>query len=133
MAKFLVDTHVLLWFQAADERLSSEAISIISASENTIYFSQISLFEIAIKQKIGKLPEVTASLSEIYQQAISDSFSELILENLHISYYEKVPLFQDHRDPFDRILIAQTMFEDIPFITIDPKFNLYSDIINVIW
>jgi len=133
MQKYLVDTHVLLWFQSASNLLSVRAIELISSPANTIYFSRISLFEMAIKQKLGKLPGTFVTPLDVYNQAIKDSFSELPLENSHISFYEKVPLFQEHRDPFDRVLIAQAMFEKVPVITIDPKFRLYSDLVQVIW
>jgi PIN domain nuclease of toxin-antitoxin system len=73
MAKrYLLDTHYLLWFQENNPRISTNAMEIIQDSQNEVFFSQVSLFEIAIKQKLGKLPSVIVSVEDIYQQAVAD-------------------------------------------------------------
>lgn len=131
--RFLVDTHSLLWFQDRSNKLSDIALQIISEPNQLVYFSQISLFEIAIKQTIGKLSDLKVCPEDIHRQAIKDEFKFLPLENRHIQHYSQVPLYQNHRDPFDRILIAQALSENLPIITIDPKFKLYSDLVKVIW
>lgn len=131
--QFLLDTHSLLWWQGNANHLSNKTLELISSPESEIYFSQISLYEIAIKQKLGKLSEMVATILEIHNQAVDDGFKELRIENSHIMNYSLVPLFQEHRDPFDRLLIAQAVSQNLPIITIDPKFNLYSNIIKVVW
>lgn len=98
-----------------------------------MYFSQISLFEIAIKLKVGKLPQVLGSLTELIDHLILNNFSLLNLETSHILAYEKIPLFLEHRDPFDRILTAQGIVEGLPIVTIDPQFQQYSDLVKVVW
>src|SRR5580698_5244928 len=104
--KFLLDTHCLLWFQNNDPKIPIRVMNIIQDPANTIFFSQISLFEITIKQSLNKLPEFTSTISEIYRQGIKDNFMFLQLQNHHLYRYTNVPLFAEHRDPFDRLLIA---------------------------
>lgn len=96
-------------------------------------FSQISPFEIAIKQKTGKLPLFQATILEVCEQAIKDNFTFLPLGNNHVEAYEKVPLLQEHRDPFDRLLIATTHEDKLIVLTADKNFNLYPMLIEVLW
>lgn len=131
--RYLLDTHALLWSADDLTRFSPSALNLISDSANQFFFSQISLFEIAIKLKIGKMPGATGSVKELFDLAIQNDFTLLNLENKHIQAYDQVPLFQEHRDPFDRILIAQAISEGLPIITIDEKFNLYSDQVRIVW
>lgn len=70
---YILDTHCLIWFQEDNPKIPSRVMEKIQEPSNTVFFSQISLFEITIKQKIGKLPEFTADISEVYHQAISDN------------------------------------------------------------
>lgn len=130
---FLLDTHALIWFQENNPKIPEKIMKSIQEPSNTIFFSQISLFEIAIKQKIGKLPAFLATVEEIYNQAINDGFTFLSIQNKHLFNYNKVPLKEDHRDPFDRLLIATSIEEGAAIITADEKFNLYVDLIKVIW
>jgi len=130
---FLLDTHVLIWFQENNPKVPEKIMRSIQEPNNTICFSQISLFEISIKQKIGKLPAFHATIEEIYNQAINDGFTFLSIQNNHLFNYSKIPLKEDHRDPFDRLLIATAIEEGAAIITADEKFNLYADLIKKIW
>lgn len=130
---FLLDTHALIWFQENNPKIPETIMNSIQEPNNTIFFSQISLFEISIKQKIGKLPAFYATVEEIYNQAINDGFTFLPIQNKHLFNYSKVPLKEDHRDPFDRPLIATAIEENAVIITADEKFNLYAGLIKVIW
>jgi PIN domain nuclease of toxin-antitoxin system len=96
-------------------------------------FSQVSLFEISIKQKIGKLPEFYATIEEIYLQAVKDGFTFIGVRNQHIYNYNEVPLYKDHRDPFDRLLIATAMEENATIVSADEQLRLYADLIKVLW
>jgi PIN domain nuclease of toxin-antitoxin system len=91
------------------------------------------LFEIAIKQKIGKLPDFSASIQNICNQAIDNGFTFLNIQNSHIQTYNSIPLFEQHRDPFDRLLIATAIEEKAIVISDDNKFNLYNNLIEVLW
>jgi PIN domain nuclease of toxin-antitoxin system len=105
----------------------------IQNPKNTIFFSQISLFEIAIKQNIGKLPLFKSDTDEIYHQAIKDDFTFLSVQNKHILSYQKTPLLSEHRDPFDRLLIATAHTENAIVLTADKNFKLYPNFIEVLW
>lgn len=130
--KILLDTHALLWFIEGDSQLSQNAKKLIEDPNNEVYVSHISFFEISIKLKIGKL-QLLKSLRGIYNDALKAGIELLDLEFEHIENYQSVPLIADHRDPFDRILIATALHENLSIITIDEKFENYKHIINVIW
>jgi PIN domain nuclease of toxin-antitoxin system len=130
---YLLDTHCLIWFQENNPKIPSRVLDIIQNPENIIFFSQVSLYEIAIKQRIGKLPEFKSDIIEIYQQAINDNFTFIQLQNKHISSYSKVPMHDHHRDPFDRLLIATAYEEEATMLTVDNNFKLYQNLINVLW
>jgi PIN domain nuclease of toxin-antitoxin system len=131
--KYLLDTHCLIWFQKNNPQLSKRVVTIIENPDNIILFSQISLFELAIKQKIGKMPEFLVSTDDIYKQGISDGFDFVSIHNNHIHEYSKVPLFETHRDPFDRLLIATAIEERATILSVDEKFKLYADQIALVW
>lgn len=131
--KYLLDTHCLLWFQDGQPKIPRSVMDIIQDPENIIYFTQLSLYEIAIKQKIGKLPEFNSDTHEIYLQAIKDGFTFLPIRNEHIDYYQNVPLHQEHRDPFDRLLIATAQVEQAIMISGDRNFQFYSELIDLLW
>jgi PIN domain nuclease of toxin-antitoxin system len=130
--KILLDTHALLWFIEGDSQLSQNAKKLIEDPENEVYVSQISFFEISIKLKISKL-QLLKSLRGIYNDALTAGIELLDLKFEHIENYQSVPLIADHRDPFDRILIATALHENLSIITIDEKFENYKHIIDIIW
>jgi PIN domain nuclease of toxin-antitoxin system len=131
--KYLLDTHALIWFQKNNPRLSKKVASIIESSNNLILFSQISLFELFIKQKIGKMPEFLVSSDDVYNQGLIDEFSFISIQNSHISRYSQIELFDNHRDPFDRLLIATAIEEKAVILSGDEKFKLYEDVVEIIW
>lgn len=130
---YLADTHCLMWFQENNAQMPKRVMEIMQNPENRILFTQISLLEIAIKQSIGKLPSFVASVNEIYEQSIKDQLSFLPISNNHIATYHKVPLYEQHRDPFDRLLIATAMYENATILSADKNFKLYGDFINLVW
>ena len=131
--KYILDTHCLIWFQQNNPKLSKFAINIIEDTNNTILFSQVSLFELSIKLTIGKLPKFDLTIEEFYLQALMDGFKYLPIKNEHIFNYPKIPLLDSHRDPFDRLLIATAVEESAIIISGDEKFELYKEIVEVIW
>lgn len=96
------------------EKLSAKALSILSDSDNVLLVSHPSLFEISIKQQIDKLPEFSASMPELIERLILDDFRIFPIQTEHISCYAKVPFYDDHRDPFDRLLLATALSENVP-------------------
>ncbi|WP_411726095.1 type II toxin-antitoxin system VapC family toxin [Methyloglobulus sp.] len=130
---YILDTHCLIWFQEDNPKIPSMVMAEIQDPANTVFFSQVSLFEITIKQKIGKLPEFTADISEVYHQAINDNFSYLTIKNQHLFSYHKIPLLETHRDPFDRLLLATAYEENAIMVSADNNFSLYAGLIQVFW
>lgn len=93
----------------------------------------MSLFELVIKQTIGKMPEFIVSTEDVYMQGINDGLVFESIHNNHINQYAKVPLYDNHRDPFDRLLIATAIVENAAIISGDEKIRLYQDLVSVIW
>ncbi|MBZ9658758.1 type II toxin-antitoxin system VapC family toxin [Mesorhizobium sp. ESP-6-4] len=116
--KYLVDTHILLWVLNADSRLSDHHRDIFLASEDVVV-SAISVAEIAIKKSLGKVT-LTGNIVEILK---SNGIPILGVNELHAARLEHLPLH--HRDPFDRLLIAQAQIEDLTMVTADRHFAAY--------
>ena len=115
---YLIDTHALLWARSAPERLSREALSVLQATGNTLYVSMASLWECAIKTSIGKL-DVPAGFWRI----VSEDYELLGIELSHVEACASLPLH--HRDPFDRLLVAQAQRGGLGLITRDPNIARY--------
>jgi PIN domain nuclease of toxin-antitoxin system len=127
--KLLLDTHILLWFLEGNaSKISSSALRSIQAKENEKFVSIASLWEVAIKVSIGKLP-IQSTLSKFFDLVSYNGFEIVSLNQDHILEYLRLPLL--HRDPFDRILIAQSSHEGFQIVTKDPNFSLYP--IKIIW
>jgi PIN domain nuclease of toxin-antitoxin system len=122
--RYLVDTQIMIWTLISPEKLTTQTKQILEIHE--IFVSQISLFEIAIKQKIGKLPELDLPINELVERIKLDNFNLLPLSVDHFDTYSKVPLLENHRDPFDRLLLAIAISEDMPIISADGNFKYYS-------
>lgn len=118
--KILLDTHILLWWLDNNPKLSDEATLLISNSDNDIYVSYVSLWEIQIKIGIGKLQ---ADLKMILEQLPKNNFQELGSHSSHILALSKLPLH--HKDPFDRMLIAQAIQQNLTLMTHDKTVSDY--------
>ena len=127
--RYLLDTHAFLWFVLDDKRISTKAKSIIADSENEIYFSAASAWEMAIKTKLARLKFKGELGSFIIEQLSTNSFVPLSITISHSLYTEQLP--QIHKDPFDRIIIAQSKLEDLPLISTDKKIRKYPT--TVVW
>ena len=127
--KYLLDTHAFLWFVSDDNRLSSKAKSIIKDSNNEIYFSAASAWEISIKSKLGRLKLRGNLESFIIEQLSANSFGPLAITISHSLYTEKLP--QIHKDPFDRMIISQSKVENMVLITSDKKIREYK--VPTVW
>ena len=129
---YLVDTQIVIWFLLFDDNLIPPIYDLLIDANNSIFVSQVSLFEIAIKQTIGKLPELDKSISELTEIIINDGFEILPLQNAHLAEYATVPLLPNHKDPFDRLIIATAISEGLPIISADEKFSLYENLITLV-
>ena len=122
--RFLLDTHAFLWFVLNDSRLSQEALKLISDPKNDLLISPASYWEIAIKVSLGKY-EIPGSFQSWMEDQISINNFEIL--PISITHTAKVAtLTFHHRDPFDRLLVAQALSEQIPIISVDRKLDLYS-------
>lgn len=130
---YLLDTHCLLWFQENNPKIPKKILDIIQNIENLIYFSQISLFEISIKQSLGKLPHFIVTAEDIYYQALLDGFTYLPIDNTSIFNYNNIPLLNEHRDPFDRLIISSSIQQNATLLSADEKFKLYPSILKLLW
>ena len=127
---YLIDTQILIWSIVSPEKLSNPTRTILQ--NERIFVSQVSLLEIVIKQKVGKLPELTLSVDELERQLLLDNFQILFLKNVHFSAYNSIPLLANHKDPFDRLILATALSENLPVISADENFRLYVPQIQLI-
>ncbi|MEE4358055.1 MAG: type II toxin-antitoxin system VapC family toxin [Desulfococcaceae bacterium] len=116
--KILLDTHILLWHLADDPRLEISKSELIENSSYSKYLSIISLWEIAIKSSLGKLI-INTEIDKI----VPEEIKILGLEMPHILAVQTLPFH--HRDPFDRMIIAQAMSENMTVMTGDKRFGMY--------
>ena len=121
---YLIDTHILLWYIDEKDRLSEKIISEIENPNNTVFISRATFFEIAIKINIGKLTFSIPYL-KVEELIIQNGFNLIEIEFSHLHQYTILPFNSNHRDPFDRILIAQAQCENLTIITHDTIFKKY--------
>lgn len=127
--KVLLDTHAFLWWIGDDPQLSPQARKIISDGANILYLSAASSWEIAIKAKLGKLKLPSNLASFIAEQLADNAITSLAVEMHHALHVYALPDY--HRDPFDRMLIAQAQLEKLPILTADPQIARYP--VEVLW
>lgn len=126
--RLLVDTHVLLWAAAEPARLPASFRERLESPANEIFFSAASIWELAIKVPIGRL-SLPVPLEDIAAAALRMGFDELPVTAAHAARVGRLPLH--HRDPFDRLLIAQSLHEPMRFLTLDRTLTRYSDLVEV--
>ncbi|MDJ0766422.1 MAG: type II toxin-antitoxin system VapC family toxin [Myxococcota bacterium] len=129
MNRILLDTHAFLWFVFDHPQLSQRADALISDDTIEKYLSIASLWEIAIKQQIGKLALGMDFETFLRDFVIARKIEVLTLDPPHLIAYAHLPLH--HRDPFDRLLIAQARVANLPILTADRDFASYE--IAVTW
>jgi PIN domain nuclease of toxin-antitoxin system len=122
VGRFLLDTHVLLWLIEGSSQLTPAARSVISDNANHLYFSVVSIWEITIKLNIGKL-QISHTIAEIYTLLDQINVEVLTITQSDLEQYLLFPLH--HRDPFDRILIAQTIERSLVLVSADRSFENY--------
>ena len=119
--RLLLDTHYALWWQMGDARLTPEIVRLVQQAD-AVFVSQASLWEITIKAGLGKLK---IDLPVFEQQVEQMGFAWLPISNQHILMLSALPSFEDHRDPFDRLLVAQSRCEPLLLLTADSKLARY--------
>lgn len=128
MSRVLLDTHVLIWALDEYHLLPAAMRDIIEDPRNEIVFSAVSIWEIAIKARLGKT-DFAARPEVIAASAIATGFTELPLRWQAAAAVADLPMH--HRDPFDRAIVAQAIAEPIHLYTVDPKLRPYSPLVRV--
>jgi PIN domain nuclease of toxin-antitoxin system len=120
--KLLLDTHLLLWAAGAPARLSKEIRALLDNPENEPIFSAASLWEVSIKRSLGRA-DFTVDARLLRRGLLDNGYTELAIISDHVVATESLP--QLHKDPFDRVLIAQATVEGITLLTIDTLVSQY--------
>lgn len=121
--RLLLDTHAFLWWLAGDEALPAGARTAIADDGNDVFVSAASAWEIATKHRIGKLPNVAAIVTDLDRAAADQGFAGLPISLRHAQVAGGLP--GPHRDPFDRMLIAQAMLEKLVIVSNERSFDSY--------
>jgi PIN domain nuclease of toxin-antitoxin system len=124
--RLLLDTNVVLWVLSDDKRIATIK-NLLLDDDNEVFVSTASWWEIAIKVGIGKLD---ANLAELRQASIESGFNELPVLGVHTEMLTKLPSL--HRDPFDRLIVAQAMAEPMQLLTGDKLLEQYSELVRFI-
>ena len=127
--KFLLDTHTFLWWITDDTQLSEHSKEIIGDSDNQVFLSAASGWEIAIKSRIGRLKLPRRIGGFISEQMSENAISNLSITMSHALQVSELP--DHHRDPFDRLLISQSQIENMPILSVDPLIRKYN--VQVVW
>ena len=126
--KYLLDTHTLIWLMEAPSKISCDIREKLKLSENSIHLSCASLWEIAIKLSLGKL-ELKWPFEKLISDLNSTNINILQIENDYLKKLASLPLM--HKDPFDRLLIATALVEDLTIITKDENIQKYD--VSWVW
>ena len=127
--RLLLDTHALVWWWTDDPRLPARARTMIADPGTIVYVSAVSAWEITTKHRVGKWPEVERLIAEYTSLLRRSRFHPLAISMEHAHRAGGLP--GPHRDPFDRMLIAQGGLESLPIVTTDAVFSSYGS--EVIW
>lgn len=127
--RIILDTHLLVWALFAPEKLSTRIKALIERGDRDIAFSVASVWEIAIKSQGGHrgLP---ATADEVWEEAVDAGFIELPVISAAAAHVARLPLH--HRDPFDRLLVAQAVVEPAYLYTVDKQLGAYSELVVVV-
>lgn len=118
--RLLLDTHALLWWWTNDAKLSDVARRAIANEDNQVLVSAASAWEISTKNRLGKLPHAAQAMARFNELVMADGFEHLPISYLHS--LKAGAYSSEHRDPFDRMLAAQTNLEKAVLVTLDPIF-----------
>jgi PIN domain nuclease of toxin-antitoxin system len=122
--RLLLDTHVFLWYISADIRLPLNVREVIRDPENEAFLSVVSVWEAVIKHSLGKLSLPGAPAAYLPQQRIAHSIASLVVEEPALLHLASLPPL--HRDPFDRLLVAQALQHELTLVTLDEALRAYS-------
>jgi PIN domain nuclease of toxin-antitoxin system len=127
--KFLLDTHLLLWAANEPQRLSAKALRLLSDLENELFFSAASLWEITIKNGLGRA-DFVVNARLLRRGLLDNQYGELAITSAHAVFVDTLPSL--HKDPFDRILVAQATVEGFTLLTADALVSQYPGPIQLV-
>jgi PIN domain nuclease of toxin-antitoxin system len=122
--KLLLDTHIVLWAAGQPERLSESARTLLTTPENILFFSVASIWEIVIKRGLGR-DDFKVNPRRLREMLITHGYSELAVGAEHVLAIESLPPI--HKDPFDRLLLAQARTEGMLLLTVDASVSQYKE------
>ena len=125
--RLLLDTHLLLWAAGQPQRLSAAARALIEDEENTLLFSAASLWEVTIKSDLGRV-DFRVDPRLLRRGLVDNGYLELPVTHRHVTSLKGLPPL--HRDPFDRMLVAQSIAEGIALVTTDPVVARYEGLVT---
>jgi len=126
--RILLDTHIFIWATTDDARLSPLARDLMLAATE-VYVSAASIWEISIKSRLGK---IDADPDVMVRAIATSGFRELPVSAAHAAQIARLPHAADHKDPFDRLLVAQSMVEPLVLLTADPKVVAYGSLTKLV-
>ena len=127
--KFLLDTHLVLWWEANHPRLPRQVTELLRKEAEAAFVSRASLWEIAIKISLGRLK---MDIVKFTQNVEKHGFEWLDIKNNHLLAVAILPAFNDLRDPFDRLLVVQSQTEPLVLLTADPALARYGSTVQVV-
>ena len=128
MSRVLLDTHLLLWWLKDDPRLPTGLVTELQSDRHSVLISQASLWEMAIKMNLGRL---SVDLTELEQQIPEQGFQWLSISNEHLLEVAQLETIEGHRDPFDRLLVAQSRVEPLLLFTCDQALKAYGSCVRL--
>ena len=126
---YLLDTHLVLWAAYEPARLSTKAVKLLRSGETPMAFSLATLWEVAIKTSLGR-PGFSVDPLQLHHALLSEGFAELPIQARHAARVASLPWV--HRDPFDRLLVAQAMEERLTLLTADATLRAYGRFVRVV-
>lgn len=126
--RLLLDTQFAFWWQTGDPRITAP-LRVLMEEAQAVFVSQVSLWELSIKAGLGR---VRVDLPVFAAQVETMGFAWLEIRNAHILRLGELPAFDDHRDPFDRLLVAQSLAEPLTLLTVDSKLGRYGSTVKVV-
>lgn len=127
---YLLDTHVFIWLDSEPEKLAATALSLCQNSNNSLYLSMVSIWEMQIKQQLGKLKLKIPLQQLVEEHGLHNGLSILPINTRHIYALNDLPFH--HKDPFDRLILTQAKLEKMTLISADTVFSRYDDV-DVTW
>ncbi len=124
---YLLDTHYILWSLFEPDRIGKKVMGIFAEEEQTKYVSGISFWEISLKYSIGKLELFDTNPDEIIEKVKESGFELLNIDNLLLASYYRLPKKENHKDPFDRMIIWQAITNNLTLLSKDAGISQYAD------